>query len=689
VADAIGMTRLALDYNEVVTQKAFRFSPDGEQFVFILKTGDIENNANRFSLLRYRTSEAFRSPAPDVLLTMVSTSNRDAIKSVQWLDDNETLAFLGENPEEMPQIHTFNVKTKRVEKLTSHPTRIADYVISGDGREILFTAEPADEKHVSTDRDRHDGMVITRQSLAELLASSRGDAASPWDAKQLFLQHKGQAPIGITVQDAIGVNSALSISPDSRYALVVGWVRDVPTSWASYDDKAIQGQVFQKRRSDDKTTDLMRYLVVDAKDGWVVPLLDVPMLSINPFAWAPDGHSLFMKGTYLPLVGNDRAEQELRTKQVFDVKIDPSTKQYQKITKEDFENKSEKKQRIDVSLDQDLNKPPKIYVLDPTTKKRTLLMDLNPDFENLHFGLAKTIEWKVDGTEVIGGLYLPPDYAQGKRYPLVIQTHGFMPTEFSMDGRSEWSSSFAARPLAAKGFIVLQAFNFKNPSDHDRMLENKKLGDTQAQAAKHFSDLLYQDAIKNLDKQGIIDPQRVGITGFSRTVCFVAYALTHTADRFRAAILTDGTDCGYFQYLAFRNAAEDMDMLNGGVAPFGDGLKEWLKDSPSFSLDKVQAPVRLVALGPQAILESWEWFAGLTLQNKPVDFIEIPDASHIIQRPSDRRIAMQGAVDWFSFWLKGEEDSVPEKRNQYSRWRQLKKDEHAKSSVIPFDSREK
>jgi hypothetical protein len=32
-----------------------------------------------------------------------------------------------------------------------------------------------------------------------------------------------------------------------------------------------------------------------------------------------------------------------------------------------------------------------------------------------------------------------------------------------------------------------------------------------------------------------------------------------------------------------------------------------------------------------------------------------------------------GAVDWFRFWLKGEEDPDPAKAEQYARWRGLKK----------------
>src|SRR5207253_2137263 len=103
-------------------------------------------------------------------------------------------------------------------------------------------------------------------------------------------------------------------------------------------------------------------------------------------------------------------------------------------------------------------------------QQKQLLLDLNPQFNQLAFGTVKTVEWQVDGITMIGGLYLPPDYVRGKRYPLVIQTHGYNPTAFSMDGiPDEWTNGFAARPLASRGIIVLQTAAFKDPKDHDRV----------------------------------------------------------------------------------------------------------------------------------------------------------------------------------------------------------------------------
>jgi hypothetical protein len=58
--------------------------------------------------------------------------------------------------------------------------------------------------------------------------------------------------------------------------------------------------------------------------------------------------------------------------------------------------------------------------------------------------------------------------------------------------------------------------------------------------------------------------------------------------------------------------------------------------------------------------------------DKPVDFILLPDAPHIVVKPWERLATQQGLVDWFRFWLQGEEDPDPAKAEQYKRWRGLK-----------------
>jgi hypothetical protein len=77
-------------------------------------------------------------------------------------------------------------------------------------------------------------------------------------------------------------------------------------------------------------------------------------------------------------------------------------------------------------------------------------------------------------------------------------------------------------------------------------------------------------------------------------------------------------------------------------------------------------------LNPGSLLVDWHWFSGLTRLGKPVEMIYIPEGTHILEKPWDRMISQQGNVEWFCFWLKGEEDSNPAKAEQYKHWHNLR-----------------
>jgi hypothetical protein len=134
-------------------------------------------------------------------------------------------------------------------------------------------------------------------------------------------------------------------------------------------------------------------------------------------------------------------------------------------------------------------------------------------------------------------------------------------------------------------------------------------------------------------------------------------------------------DQGYMNYILFcagmGSCKTEPELANGG-APFGRVLNNWLASAPSFRLDRVQVPVRIEAINWYSILEEWEIYSSLFQQGKPVDFIYTPAGQHILQQPKQRYVSQQGNVDWFRFWLQGDQDASPLARTQYRRWTKLK-----------------
>jgi dipeptidyl aminopeptidase/acylaminoacyl peptidase len=294
---------------------------------------------------------------------------------------------------------------------------------------------------------------------------------------------------------------------------------------------------------------------------------------------------------------------------------------------------------LDLTLRQTLNDRPMLWAQDAKSGHELMLWDPNPQLENVPSGEATTFHWTDrTGFTWTGGLIKPLGYREGTRYPLVIQTHGFLDGVFLTDGI--YPTAMAARPLATAGFVVLQV---RPRPDH---------AGTAAEAPDQVEGFV--SAIDNLSALGLVDPKRVGIIGYSRTAWYVEEALIKQPTRFKAATIADGVDESYMQYMLIGEGnpvfETEEEKINEGK-PFGSMLRHWAASAASFNLDKVTTPLRIEALGPYSLLMEWELYSSLHKQKKPVQLIYLSEAQHILQKPLDRIVSQQGNIDWFTSWL--------------------------------------
>jgi len=323
-----------------------------------------------------------------------------------------------------------------------------------------------------------------------------------------------------------------------------------------------------------------------------------------------------------------------------------------------FGEKPHALQAFSIVIRQDLNTPAALWATDPGIHKMKKLWEPNPQLIGMNLGTASILRWRdKSGYEWSAGLVKPPGYVPGRRYPLVIQNHGFNPKEFLSDG--SFTSAFAARPLASAGMIVLQ------------MEDNHQHRESLEEAPEQL--LGYRSAIDRLNAMGLIDPKRVGIIGFSRSSYYVENAIIREPTLFIAASLNDGVDESYMTYLLAGENGYRLDPEQiYGTMPFGKGLQTWINKAPGFQLDRVRVPLLIAAIEPFSILGEWEIYASLRMQRKPVDFVYFPTGQHILQKPWERLASQQSNVDWFRFWLQGYEDPDPAKKAQYIRWNELR-----------------
>ena len=707
VADTIQMTRVggppqAASYMGVGPKTGFAaFSPDGRRFAIVLRKGNLEANTNDYSLLVFPSGVTSFSPPPRSLITFASSSNDDGISSVTWLADNDTILFLGSRGSDPVQLYSLRCSSGTLRQLTSHGTSLMSYSASRDASKIVYVARSPSRDVIGENVLKY-GYEVTSELLPDLAAGKiKGHET------ELYVKESSGTESRLPTQGPSHPGAgALFLSPDGHYVLLKTDARELPDTWKKYEDETIRA-AFRRKVPPGSSSLLLSYEVVDTTTGASTILLDAPApFGPDNVIWSPNSKSLLLCGVYLPLDVSDPVELRSRREHRFVVEAQIPSRTIVKITDENLRpvrwdpetnvvqfysdririgsNDSpepvyylqrgalwEKHSglpegtpdvRPDIRIEEDLNVPPQIFRVDGQTGQHTLLFDLNPQFANLRFGRVEEIQWTDDkGRTATGGLYFPPDYEPGRRYPLVIQTHGFDPHAFWIDG--PWTTSFAAQPLANRGIVVLQM--------NDTFREALDTADELERAMKS-----YEGAIAHLTKKEIIDPARVGLVGFSRTCLYVKYALTHSRIRFAAAVVSDGFDGGYFEYLVLANAvplaASEIENIVGS-APFGAGLSDWARNSPGFLLHKVRTPVQLEANEPASLFGEWEWFSGLTRLSKPVDLLYLPTGTHILIQPWDRLVSQGRTVDWFRFWLKGEEDSDPAKAAQFDRWRDFRR----------------
>ena len=257
---------------------------------------------------------------------------------------------------------------------------------------------------------------------------------------------------------------------------------------------------------------------------------------------------------------------------------------------------------------------------------------------------------------------MPTNFKPGRRYPLVIQAYGFKDNLFLPSGFD--TTAFAAQELAASGMIVLQVGGPCPSTMPD-------------EGPCHVSG--YEAVVHKLAAQGLVDPNEVGIIGFSRSGFHVMEAITSSSLHIKAASINDATMGTYSEAVLVGSYSLHTSII--GAPPFGMGLQQWLKHAPGFNLDKVTAAVMITAHGQITLLGMWETYSVLHDLHKPVELVMLnmdngPGTlpyEHVLTNPGFRLTSQGGSVDWFRFWLQGYEDPSPAKAAQYRRWENLRK----------------
>lgn len=655
--------------------------------------------------------------------------------NIQWSADSRTVFFLGETLNGRRQLYSVSVATRIVRSLTPKDLDVQSFVVVRDT--IVYRASSISEDNDQRLPGLPTGpstSVVTGLPIADIMGNEGTQRLRQYS---LWRYSHGKNDLVLKVRPAVQASSfllarPLSLSPNSRFAILLLQPETIPSSWEKFETPRQFSTLKLDQRDPWPTSPyngvnpLREYVLVDldrhteAKLGAVdaryfafpgtasirwsgnsekILITNVLLASresmkgaagsIGPCAVAVfnlQGHTsscvALGKGNTSETDTTHLQSGSLNTLgNVVTLRYGvPGQPQIREIVYRSTEAGWSEIRRADLDKDQSpesptpsitlatregLNDRPTLWAKDEKSGREAMIWDPNPDLKNIEIGRATLYQWKDrSGRLWSGGLFYPIGYVKGHRYPLVIQTHGFTPTKFVVDGA--YPTAMAARALASEGIMVLQVGDGGDPSH---------IG-TMAEASDNVA--AYSAAIQSLDAAGEIDSRKVGIVGFSRTCWYVERALIEMPHMFAAAIMADGVSYSYMQYHLFGSGdsytqADDEQVV--GSAPFGSGLQKWIMNATDFHADQIITPLRIEAIRPISILNEWELYSSLSMQKKAVDLIYYRTGQHVLQKPLERLVSEQGAVDWFKFWLQGREDPDVAKHSQYLRWRRMRDSE--------------
>ena len=299
--------------------------------------------------------------------------------------------------------------------------------------------------------------------------------------------------------------------------------------------------------------------------------------------------------------------------------------------------------------------PPEIYSAKPGT---VMTPGLDGVIQLSHFndgiqpawGKAASLSWKSDSFRVQGWLLQPRDYDPGKKYPLIVEVHGgpAAAVEAQWAGRG----GLNAAAFSALGYFVL----LTNPRG--------SYGQGEAFTQANRKDFGYGDlrdilgGVDTVLARYPVDPNRIGLTGWSYGGFMTMFAVTQT-NRFKAAVA--GAGIADWQSYYGENSIDQWMIPYFGASVYDDPAV-YAKSSAISYIKQAKTPT-LVVVGDRdgecPAPQSFEFWHALRDRHVPTELVVYPNEGHGFVDPAHRRDVMMRALEWFARYMPPGEQEGP------------------------------
>ena len=347
--------------------------------------------------------------------------------------------------------------------------------------------------------------------------------------------------------------------------------------------------------------------------------------AFSSIAWSIDGQSI------LSLIEDDR-KQNL-------VQFNIQTQQPTLLTNEmgvysamDMNDKGDM-----VLLFANLETPNEIYSYqNKTTKRLTHLQDafVASLKKGYHKGFQST---SSDGTIVSSILHLPDSGA--KNLPLILFIHG------GPVAQDDYAFDMTSRIYAAAGYAVATV-NYRGSSGRGVAFTSAIYADW---GNKEVKDII--GAADYLIKEGIADPNRLGIAGWSYGGILTNYTIA-TDKRFKAGVSGAGSSLMMSVYGSDQYISQYEDELG---KPWENPKKYEALSYPFYKVKEIKAPVLFMASQADfnvPVIGAEQMYQAFKSEGIPTELIIYPNQNHGIRVPSYIVHRHNAHINWFNKYLK-------------------------------------
>jgi len=580
-------------------------------------------------------------------------SGKVNVGAIDWLPDGSGISFLARREgDEHRSLYVIPLDGGEAEKVLSHETNIRGYSWAPDGERVAFLArEKQDENQKKLlDQGFNAQVIEERMRPVKVWTADSGDSDS---IEQLPVE---------------GSASQLHWSPAGDHLAMM--IADTPL----VDDDLM----FRKPQ------------VVDAEDGDVVTRFDVEG-KLGSMAWSPDGERLAWVGAenihdpregrlvvgdvYSGSVNVIKGREYLGHIQGMDWDSDETLiwlghrgtySELGRIRYDGSDNEIlvDREQPIlrSMSLADDgrlafaadsPEHPRELHVKDGGSPERWT--DSNPWLADRELAEQEVVTHQArDDLELEGVLIRPLNERRRGNHPMIMVIHGGPEAHISNGWNSNYSNP--GQVAAAQGYAVFYP-NYRGSTA--RGVEFAKLGQADAAGAE-FDDIV--DAKDHLVDTGLVDEDRVGITGGSYGGYASAWGATAQTEHFAASVMFVGISNTISKF-GTSDIPQELMLVHARKWPWDD----WefaLERSPIYHAEKSETPILIMhgeADTRVHVSQSMELYRTLKVQdNVPVRMVTFPGEGHGNQNATSQREYAMRLMRWMDHFIREDEDALPD-----------------------------